>query len=88
MILSADTEKNLLRAFIALFRQPFLQPFDIQPHPFQILIQDAAVHNDLSANGLLRRGKVQIGRIHRALGADRQNGQLAVLFVDCGLDVV
>ena len=81
MILLAKAEEYL-RAFVAL------QPTDIQAHPFEVFVQNAAIHDDLGQDGILRRRQIKISGVHRTAGADRQNGQLAVVFVDCGLDVV
>ena len=88
MVVITDTEKNVLCTLIPLIGQLLLKPFSVKPHSLEIFLKDPSVHNYFRGDQVGLRGKIHIRRVDRSFGADRENGQSAVVFKHGGLNVI
>ena len=87
IVLTAEGKGYFFGLFVSLRIQLFLQPFVIQTHSFQILVQNTPVHNHFRMDEFRRRRKIQVFGICRALLADGQNAQFSVKFEDGCLNI-
>ena len=87
IVLIAEGKEYFFGLFVSLRIQLFQQPFVIQTHSFQILVQNTPVHNHFRMDEFRRRGKIQILGICRTLLADGQNAQFSVKFEDGCLNI-
>lgn len=83
----ADRQKYILGGADLALLQLFVQPGQIQPHALQIVLQNTAVHNQLSKKQLLLRSQIQVVGGNGALTAHRKDGQLSVVLENSGPDV-